>query len=220
MPRKRLPKLVQGGVTATVLEGFIDRAVRAVESGSYDAREDSHLSWLAMVLDEKGWDRLTALLASMLDRGPGDRGGGRGANGSFRRGGVLGDLCRGGLRVGEGVVTPDVGAVRLVLAAVTRTRPSELLVSLDRGAVGADLGPGGAQLGGVEAEGEDRVGALGFGLLDQPLLVACSRPSESIFVIPFSSPPARDFSEAPIWEPRLRERTVSPKTSPSTSWIS
>ena len=63
---KRLPKLVQGGVTATVLEGFIDRAVRAVESGSYDAREDSHLSWLAMVLDEKGWDRLTALLASML----------------------------------------------------------------------------------------------------------------------------------------------------------
>jgi hypothetical protein len=39
-------------------------------------------------------------------------------------------------------------------------------------------------------------------------------------VIPFSSPPARDFSEAPIWEPRLRERTVSPNTSPKTSSIS
>ena len=38
--------------------------------------------------------------------------------------------------------------------------------------------------------------------------------------MPFSSPPASDLKEAPIWEPMLRERTVRPKTSPRTSSIS
>jgi hypothetical protein len=37
--------------------------------------------------------------------------------------------------------------------------------------------------------------------------------------MPFSSPPTIDFSEAPICEPMLRERTVSPNTSPKTSSI-
>jgi hypothetical protein len=50
--------------------------------------------------------------------------------------------------------------------------------------------------------------------------VACSRPSSSIFVTPLSSPPRSDFSAAPSCEPMLRERTVSPKTSPSTWSIS
>src|SRR5205085_6926995 len=50
--------------------------------------------------------------------------------------------------------------------------------------------------------------------------ITCSRLSTSAFVIPFSSPPRIDFSPAPICEPMLRERTVSPITSPSTSVIS
>jgi hypothetical protein len=50
--------------------------------------------------------------------------------------------------------------------------------------------------------------------------IASSRPSASILVIPPSSPPTSDLKLAPIWEPMFRERTVSPKTSPSTSWTS
>ena len=49
---------------------------------------------------------------------------------------------------------------------------------------------------------------------------ACARPSASIFVMPLSSPPTSDFSDAPICEPTFRDRTVRPKTSPSTSSIS
>src|SRR5215467_10230195 len=48
----------------------------------------------------------------------------------------------------------------------------------------------------------------------------CSRLSISAFVIPFSSPPTSDLKPAPICEPRLRERTVRPNTSPSVSVIS
>ena len=50
--------------------------------------------------------------------------------------------------------------------------------------------------------------------------MTCARLSMSAFVMPRSSPPMIDFSPAPICEPTLRERTVSPKTSPSTSSIS
>ena len=88
-----------------------------------------------------------------------------------------------------------------------------------RGAVGADLRPVAAHIGGVEAHREDRVAALRLRLLDHPA-ITCSRLSTSAFVIPFSSPPRIDLKPAPICEPRLRERTVSPNTSPSTSWIS
>ena len=47
--------------------------------------------------------------------------------------------------------------------------------------------------------------------------MAWLRVSTSVLVSPFSSPPTIDFSPAPIWLPRCRDRTVSPKTSPSTS---
>jgi DNA-binding transcriptional ArsR family regulator len=63
---KRLPKSVQGSVTATMLQGFVKKAVEAIKSGTYDAREDSHFSWISMVLDEEGWERLMALLVSTL----------------------------------------------------------------------------------------------------------------------------------------------------------
>src|ERR1039457_353209 len=56
--------------------------------------------------------------------------------------------------------------------AVTRLLsglPSELACS-DRSSVGADLSPGGSQLGGIEAEREDRSGAFGLGCLHEPFL--------------------------------------------------
>src|SRR3954451_21274054 len=48
--------------------------------------------------------------------------------------------------------------------------PTSALADAHGGAVGADLGPRAAELARVEAEGDDRVGALGLGLLDEPLL--------------------------------------------------
>ena len=47
--------------------------------------------------------------------------------------------------------------------------------------------------------------------------LTCCRLSINAFVIPLSSPPRIDLSPAPICEPTLRERTVSPITSPKTS---
>src|SRR5262244_3518293 len=49
------------------------------------------------------------------------------------------------------------------------------------------------------------------------LSCASVRLSESILVIPRSSPPTSDLKPAPICEPTWRDRTVMPNTSPSTS---
>ena len=38
----------------------------------------------------------------------------------------------------------------------------------------------------------------------------------TFLVMPWSSPPTIDLKLAPIWEPILRERTVTPNTSPQT----
>jgi hypothetical protein len=38
--------------------------------------------------------------------------------------------------------------------------------------------------------------------------------------MPCSSPPNIDLNPAPNWEKAFRDRTVSPKTSPHTRWIS
>jgi DNA-binding transcriptional ArsR family regulator len=64
---KHLPKSVQGGVTGTMLQGFVAKAAEAIQSGTFDAREDSHFSWISMMLDEDGWQKLMALLASTLE---------------------------------------------------------------------------------------------------------------------------------------------------------
>jgi DNA-binding transcriptional ArsR family regulator len=64
----KLPKSIQGGVSATMLNGLLARAVRGVETGSFDARPDRHISWISTSLDQQGWDSFVALLASMLDQ--------------------------------------------------------------------------------------------------------------------------------------------------------
>ena len=56
---RRYPESVQRGVSATVLQNIMDDALAALQAGTLDAREDSHLSWTPMILDEEGWGELT-----------------------------------------------------------------------------------------------------------------------------------------------------------------
>jgi hypothetical protein len=52
-------------LSRTVVQGLFARADAAMMSDTFDAREDRHLTWIAMRLDEQGWAELmTALSAS------------------------------------------------------------------------------------------------------------------------------------------------------------
>jgi DNA-binding transcriptional ArsR family regulator len=59
---KQLPKSVRGGATGVTLLDLFKNALGAVEAGSFDARDDRHLSWSTLILDEQGWGQLTSAL--------------------------------------------------------------------------------------------------------------------------------------------------------------
>jgi hypothetical protein len=51
-------------ISKTVIQGLFARADEALMGDTFDAREDRHLSWIAMKLDEQGWKELTTTLAA------------------------------------------------------------------------------------------------------------------------------------------------------------
>jgi DNA-binding transcriptional ArsR family regulator len=65
---KLLPLSVRGGISGAILQTLIERSRRAIEEGTFDAREDRHFTWTPIQVDEKGWREITSLLASTLAR--------------------------------------------------------------------------------------------------------------------------------------------------------
>lgn len=64
----RLAKLEKHEVTAAVLDDLIDRFRKAFRGGTLDRRSDSHLSWIPLLLDERGWKDLIGLISQAFDR--------------------------------------------------------------------------------------------------------------------------------------------------------
>jgi len=65
---KLLPMSVRGGISGAILQTLVDRSRRAIEEGTFDAREDRHFTWTPLQVDERGWSEITRLLASTLDK--------------------------------------------------------------------------------------------------------------------------------------------------------
>ena len=63
---KLLPLSVRGGISGAILQTLIERTRRAIEEGTFDARENRHFTWTPLRVDEKGWREMTRLLASTL----------------------------------------------------------------------------------------------------------------------------------------------------------
>lgn len=63
---KLLPLSVRGGISGAILQTLIERSRRAIEEGTFDAREDRHFTWTPLQVDERGWREMTRLLASTL----------------------------------------------------------------------------------------------------------------------------------------------------------
>ncbi|MGA8747093.1 MAG: winged helix-turn-helix domain-containing protein [Solirubrobacterales bacterium] len=63
-----LPESIRPGMSATLLRAVIDDAASALSTHALDSREDRHLSWTPMIIDETGWNDLTAMLSESLDR--------------------------------------------------------------------------------------------------------------------------------------------------------
>jgi hypothetical protein len=64
----RLPAFARLSISNAVLQRVWSDAADALDSGVFDARADRHLSRTLLVLDERGWDEVTAMLADVLER--------------------------------------------------------------------------------------------------------------------------------------------------------
>jgi DNA-binding transcriptional ArsR family regulator len=64
---RRVPRALLGGVSGATLQSFMDRAVAALEAGTIDGREDTTLYWMPVLLDEQGWDKVTAAMEETVD---------------------------------------------------------------------------------------------------------------------------------------------------------
>jgi DNA-binding transcriptional ArsR family regulator len=64
---EKIPASVRKGISGSILEMVGHDATEALIAGSIDARSDSHVSHTPLVLDEQGWNDITALLEETLN---------------------------------------------------------------------------------------------------------------------------------------------------------
>ncbi len=56
------------GISVAGVRMIMGEAIEALGAGTFDAREDSHLSCTPVVVDEQGWGDLASVLATALDQ--------------------------------------------------------------------------------------------------------------------------------------------------------
>jgi DNA-binding transcriptional ArsR family regulator len=64
----KIPSSARKGISGVILQSIGEDATKAMTAGTIDARTDSHISRSPLLLDEKGWTELTALLTDTLNR--------------------------------------------------------------------------------------------------------------------------------------------------------
>ncbi len=65
---QQLPDSVKPGVSTSVVRLIMEDVVGALTGGTFDAREDRHMSWTPGVVDQQGWDELVDLINDTLDK--------------------------------------------------------------------------------------------------------------------------------------------------------
>jgi DNA-binding transcriptional ArsR family regulator len=65
---KQLPASLKADLTAEMIQSILSDMTRALRAGTFNAREDRHLSWTPVLLDEKGWADANAALLETLER--------------------------------------------------------------------------------------------------------------------------------------------------------
>jgi len=64
----KIPASARKGIAGSILETVGQDATQALVAGTIDARKDSHVSRSPLVLDEKGWADVTALLGDTVNK--------------------------------------------------------------------------------------------------------------------------------------------------------
>ena len=63
---RNLPNSIKPGLSAAGLKMIVDDVVGAVNGGTFNARDDAHMSWTPGVVDQQGWDESVDLVNDTL----------------------------------------------------------------------------------------------------------------------------------------------------------
>jgi DNA-binding transcriptional ArsR family regulator len=63
---KRLPRSGRQAISDSILQILWDDVSESIKAGTFEARDDRHLTHSRMVLDEQGWEDMTKLLNGVL----------------------------------------------------------------------------------------------------------------------------------------------------------
>jgi hypothetical protein len=63
-----LPGIMKAGTAGRALTDYLLAARQAIEEGTFEARDDSHLTWTTIRVDERGWCKGSAIIAEALDK--------------------------------------------------------------------------------------------------------------------------------------------------------
>jgi DNA-binding transcriptional ArsR family regulator len=66
--KRRLPHFLRDSLSVTTIRTFMQRAEEALEAKTMDAREDRHLTWYPLELDEEGFAEVIEMLSDMSER--------------------------------------------------------------------------------------------------------------------------------------------------------
>lgn len=64
----KMPASARKGISGVILQAIGQDATEALVAGTINARTDSHLTHTPLLIDQKGWDEMTALLAETQAR--------------------------------------------------------------------------------------------------------------------------------------------------------
>ncbi|HVW45471.1 MAG TPA: winged helix-turn-helix domain-containing protein [Solirubrobacterales bacterium] len=64
----RMPQSLRPGLSGAMLKSMFDDIEEAVKAGTFDEKEDRHLTRTPMVVDKEGWGQVNALLLETYDK--------------------------------------------------------------------------------------------------------------------------------------------------------
>lgn len=65
---KSLPDSIRAGLSGGLVQTIVHDAVDALDTGTFDEREDRHLTRVPLTVDEQGWNEITSILEETLHR--------------------------------------------------------------------------------------------------------------------------------------------------------
>src|SRR3954468_16385259 len=64
----KLPAIMRAGTAGRALTDYLLAAREAIEAGTFEQRDNTHLSWTTLRVDELGWCKGSAIITDALDK--------------------------------------------------------------------------------------------------------------------------------------------------------